>query len=98
MKNILLISDRNQAPKSIAAVAETLGYGLTVETDPRALFQFPDIRRVDLVLIVVRGDDPLSWSVLQLVGETLAATHLPMVALGDDLNVQQRIKAFQAGA
>ncbi|NLX60673.1 MAG: SpoIIE family protein phosphatase [Phycisphaerae bacterium] len=98
MKNILLISDRPEAPKSIAAVAETLGYGLSVETDPRALFQFPDIRRVDLILIVVRNDDPVSWSVLQLVGETLAATHLPMVALGDDLDVGQRIKAFQAGA
>jgi sigma-B regulation protein RsbU (phosphoserine phosphatase) len=98
VKNILLISDRTEAPRSIVAVAETLGYGLTVETDPRALFQFPDIRRVDLVLIVVRNDDPVSWSVLQLVGETLAATHLPMVAVGDGLDVQQRITAFQHGA
>lgn len=98
MKNILLISDRDQPPQPIGAVIESQQWLLTVETDPRALFQFPDIRRIDLVLVKVRGDDPTSWSILQLVGETLAATHLPMVAIGSGLGVQDRIRAFQMGA
>ena len=98
MKNILLISDRDQPPQPISAVIESQQWLLTVETDPRALFQFPDIRRIDLVLVKVRGDDPTSWSILQLVGDTLAATHLPMVAIGEGLGVQDRMQAFQMGA
>ncbi|NIA21888.1 MAG: hypothetical protein GWP05_08000, partial [Anaerolineaceae bacterium] len=98
MKNILLISDRDQPPQAIAEAVESQHWLLTVETDPRALFQFPDIRRIDLVLIKVRTDDPTSWSILQLVGETLAATHLPMVAIGENLALQDRVQAFRMGA
>lgn len=98
MKTVLMICDTKQAPRKMAAVLEDLGYALTVETDPRTVFQYPDIRRVELVLVEIRPDDPTSWNVLQLVGELIAATHLPLVAVGEGLGVQERIRAFEAGA
>jgi len=98
MKTVLLISDTDRTPSPLGGVLADLGYGLTVETDPRALFQYPDIRRVDLVLVMVRPDDPTSWNVLQLVGNLIAATHLPLVAVGEELGVPDRIRAFEFGA
>jgi serine phosphatase RsbU (regulator of sigma subunit) len=97
-RTVLLISDQSLVPRPLGGLIEDLGYLLKVETDPRALFQFPDIRRIDLVLILVRPDDPMAWSILQLVSETIAATHLPLVAIGDGLGAQDRIRAFQLGA
>lgn len=98
MKTVLLISDTDRPPRPMADVLDDLGYQLTVETDPRALFQYPDIRRLDLVLVAVRPDDTTSWNVLQLIGDLIAATHLPMVVVGEGLGVQERIRSFELGA
>ena len=98
MKTVLLISDTDRAPSPLAGVLADLGYALQVETDPRALFQYPDIRRIDLVLVTVASDDPTTWSVLRLVGDLIAATHLPLVVVGEALGVAERIQAFEMGA
>lgn len=98
MKNVLMFCDSEQAPQPLGGVLGDLGYDLKVETDPRALFQYPDIRRLDMVLVTVRADDPTSWSMLQIVAELIAATHVPLVAVGTALGVQERIRVFEMGA
>jgi sigma-B regulation protein RsbU (phosphoserine phosphatase) len=98
MKTVLMICDTDRPPSPLEGVLADLGYRLTVHEDPRAVFQFPDIRRVDLVLVGIRPDDPTSWNVLQLVGELITATHLPLVTVGEGLGVQERIRAFELGA
>ncbi len=98
MNTLLLISDQPTAPPLLAGLVEDLGLRLQVETDPRALFQFPDIRRIDLVFIIVRPDEPMGWNILQLVAQTIAIAHLPLVAVGEHLSDQDRVRAFQLGA
>jgi len=98
MKNVLIISDTDRPPRPLADVLTDLDYRFKTETDPRALFQYPDIRRIDLVLVTIKPDDPTSWNVLQLVGELIAALHLPLVAVGEGLSVQDRIRVFEMGA
>jgi sigma-B regulation protein RsbU (phosphoserine phosphatase) len=98
MKTALLVSDSESAPAPIADACRDLGYELHLVGDPRALFQWPDIRRVDLVMVNIGRDDPTSWNVLQLVGQLIAATHLPLVAVGRGLGVQERLRAFELGA
>jgi serine phosphatase RsbU (regulator of sigma subunit) len=98
MKNVLLVSDTEQAPPVLGQALADLGCDLKVETDPRALFQFPDIRRLELVLVMVRSDDPTTWNVLQIVAELIAATHVPLVAVGSNLGVEQRVRVFELGA
>ena len=97
-KNVLMIAEGARPPQPLAAVLQELGYACQMEADPRALFQFPDIRRIDLVLVLVRPDDPTSWNVLQLVAELIAATHLPLVGVGEHLSVDDRLRVFETGA
>ncbi len=97
MKNVLLISDERQAPPPLAQAIAELGYVLQIEHDPRSLFQFPDIRRLDLVLITIASDDPTSWSILELLADSVAATHLPLVAVGHNLTVAERVRALESG-
>lgn len=97
MKNVLLICDSRQIPPHLAKAVEELEFKLHVESDPRALFQFPDIRRLDLVLVTISGDDPTSWSILELLSENVASTHLPLVAVGNGLSVSERVRALESG-
>jgi serine phosphatase RsbU (regulator of sigma subunit)/CheY-like chemotaxis protein len=97
-KQVLVISDTERPPQPLAEALNDLGYEVTVETDPRAVFAYPDIRRLDMVLAMVHPEDPMSWNILQLLGELVASTHVPMVVMGNNLGVEQRVHAFKLGA